>query len=112
MSARTLSLSVTLVTVLLVGRADALIKTWIGSDGGSLSTPGNWNPSGMPSAADSIVFADGAVASTYDINFDVNGLRHEHRGSGVVARAAQQDLRGAGRRQRQQRHANRDGRHI
>ena len=72
MSVRTLALSVALVTVLLAARAHALVKTWIGSDGGSYSTAANWSPSGTPSTADSILFAGGAVGSTYDINFDVN----------------------------------------
>ncbi len=69
MAARILSLSVALVTVLLAGSAPAVVKTWIGSDGGSYSTPGNWDPSGTPGTADSIVFANGAVGSPYDINF-------------------------------------------
>src|SRR4051794_23879354 len=72
MMARTFSLSVALATVLLAGRAHALVKTWIGSDGGSYGTSGNWNPTGVPSAADSIIFANGTVASTYDIVCDVN----------------------------------------
>ena len=72
MTARTLALSVALVTMFLAGRAHAVVKTWIGSDGGSYSTPGNWDQSGTPGTADSILFANGAVGSTYDINFDVN----------------------------------------
>jgi T5SS/PEP-CTERM-associated repeat protein len=72
MSVRALFLSVLFLTLLMSGRARALTKTWAGSDGGSYSTPGNWNQNGMPGTADSIVFANGSVASPYDINFDVD----------------------------------------
>lgn len=72
MMARTLSFSFALITTLFAARAQAAVKTWAGSDGGSYSTTGNWNPSGTPGTADSIVFANGAVASTYDINFDTD----------------------------------------
>lgn len=71
MLARALFLSA-LLTLLMSGSARAITKTWSGSDGGSYSTPGNWNPNGMPGTADAIVFANGSVASPYDINFDVD----------------------------------------
>jgi T5SS/PEP-CTERM-associated repeat protein len=72
MTARTLGFSVALITMLLAARAHAAAKTWIGSDGDSYSTAANWSPSGTPGTADSILFAVGAVGSTYDINFDTN----------------------------------------
>jgi T5SS/PEP-CTERM-associated repeat protein len=72
MVARTFSLSIALVTLLLAGRAQAVVKTWAGSDGGSYSAPGNWDPGGTPGTADSLLFANGAVGSTYDIDFDVD----------------------------------------
>ena len=72
MAARTLILFITLFFALTARRAQAVTKTWIGSDGGSFSTPGNWDPGGTPGTADALVFANGAVGSTYDINFDVD----------------------------------------
>lgn len=72
MSARAPTLSVAILMLLLTVRADAVVKTWAGSDGGSYGTPDNWTPGGTPGTADSIVFANGSVASDYDINFDVN----------------------------------------
>jgi hypothetical protein len=35
----------------------AATSTWIGANGGSWSTPGNWNPSGVPVAGDNVLFA-------------------------------------------------------
>jgi hypothetical protein len=72
MATRTITLSVALIAMLVAGRKQAVAKTWAGSDGGTYNTPANWSPSGVPGTADSIVFANGAVASDYDINFDVN----------------------------------------
>jgi T5SS/PEP-CTERM-associated repeat protein len=72
MVARTLILLLTLPLALAPGRAQAVTKTWIGTDGGSFSTPANWDQAGTPGTSDSILFANGTVASPYDINFDVN----------------------------------------
>jgi hypothetical protein len=58
--------------VLLAGRTHAVSRTWIGTDGGSFSTAGNWDPGGTPGAADLLFFSNGAVGSTYDIDFDVD----------------------------------------
>jgi T5SS/PEP-CTERM-associated repeat protein len=72
MANRILILFITVCSALSAARAHVTAKTWIGSDGGSFSTPGNWSPTGTPGTADSIIFANGTVASTYDINVDVN----------------------------------------
>jgi T5SS/PEP-CTERM-associated repeat protein len=72
MAVRTLAFSIAVVTMLLTARAHAANKTWIGTDGGTYSTPGNWDPAGTPGTADSILFANGTVPSSYDINFDVD----------------------------------------
>lgn len=73
MTARTLGFSVALITTLLAARALAVTKTWTGTDGGAFATATNWDPSGTPGAADSILFANGTVGSPYDINlFDTD----------------------------------------
>src|SRR3954468_19008298 len=72
MANRILILFMTVCFALNATRAHAAPKTWIGADGGSFSTPTNWDPSGTPGTADSILFANGAVGSTYDIDLDVD----------------------------------------
>ena len=72
MAARTLACSIALVATLLSTCAQAVTKTWIGTDGGSFGTSTNWDPAGAPGSADSALFVNGAVASTYDISFDAN----------------------------------------
>src|SRR4051812_42282343 len=72
MAHRTLLLFITVCSALIAARAQAAAKTWVGSDGGSYNTPTNWDPSGTPGTADSILFANGVVASPYDIDFDVD----------------------------------------
>lgn len=72
MGGHTLGLSIALVAGLLAPRAQAVVKTWAGIDGGSYSTPANWSPSGTPLPADSLLFANGAVPVTYDIVFDAD----------------------------------------
>ena len=72
MAARTLACSIALVATLLATCAQAVPKTWVGADGGSFGTSANWNPAGAPGPSDSALFANGTIASTYDINFDAN----------------------------------------
>ena len=146
MVARTFSLSIALVTLLLAGRAHAVVKTWIGSDGGSFSTPGNWDPSGTPGTADSLALRErrGGVDVRYQFRCGcdrdpvdgghqsarlrrrlAHALADEVRSSLAapareqatpllehVARAAQYDLRRARARQRHERYAQCDGRHV
>ena len=69
---RTLGLLVALASVFAAPTSWAATKTWNGSDGGSYSPPGNWMPTGLPGTSDAIVFANGTVGSTYDINFDAD----------------------------------------
>ena len=62
MAARTLACSIALVATLLSTCAQAVTKTWIGTDGGSFGTSTNWDPAGAPGSADSALFVNGAVA--------------------------------------------------
>jgi hypothetical protein len=72
MANRILILFITVCSALSAAPAHAAAKTWIGTDGGSFSTPTNWDQTGTPGTADSVLFANGTVGSTYDINFDVD----------------------------------------
>jgi T5SS/PEP-CTERM-associated repeat protein len=72
MSACLRTVSVAFATLLLADHAHAVFRGWVGSDGGSYSTPANWDPSGPPGTADSLTFAMGTFGSPYDINFDVD----------------------------------------
>lgn len=55
------------VFLLLPPPAGAVTRTWNNAAGGAASTPSNWTPSGIPSAADLLIFN---LPGSYGVTFD------------------------------------------
>ncbi len=84
------------VLLLLPPPAGAVTRTWNNAAGGAASTPGNWTPSGLPAAADLLIFN---LAGSYGVTFDASvaaSLAHNYNAGTVTVTMGAPHVVGSG----------------
>ncbi|HRI25805.1 MAG TPA: T9SS type A sorting domain-containing protein [Ferruginibacter sp.] len=72
---------------LILGHGFSQTKTWIGASGANWNVAGNWSPSGVPAATDT-VFINSFNACNVDINPTIASLRATGTGGTFISTAA------------------------
>jgi len=70
--------------VLCFKNIQAQTKTWVGPNNGAWSTPGNWAPSGMPGAADTVIFNSLNICDM-DLSPIIASLRATGLGGNIIS---------------------------